>query len=359
MSKEIEEIVNGDVDLYEFLEVKPSFELNEIKRQYRRKALQYHPDKNPSEDAAKKFHLLSRAYEILTNEALRSNYDRIRQIKINKIERLKKLSEQTRIFKEELEKAEQEHRFNNSNVYDNANKEFVQRKVWENNLEKLKEEGLKKRRKYEKEMIIPPAPTARNIKKYLSFQDMPFQFNDGYTISCVDTNNETVNETEKQQLATCVKWKHKPELKDLFTHDILQDIMMIFGPVKSVKLLPNTTNSRYDTGIVHFENPESARMAISHDYRKSATLWDGTKVRKLASLLRECTYNQPNDVIEPQSRSINCSDESKVNDLKTKPNQTTRFKPPSQYTVGNFVLKSDTRMDQIIRNFVIKETTEI
>ena len=39
----------------------------EIKKAYRRMALKYHPDKNPSEESVEKFHKICEAYEVLTN----------------------------------------------------------------------------------------------------------------------------------------------------------------------------------------------------------------------------------------------------------------------------------------------------
>lgn len=354
MSNEIESIVNGDIDLYEFLEVGPTFKENEIKRQYRRKALQYHPDKNPGEDAAKKFHFLSQVYEILSNDKLRYNYNKIRQLKINKLDRLNKLSEQTRAFKEELEKAEKEYKFNNSNVFDNTNKEFVKRKIWENNLEKLKEEGLKKRRIHEKEIIEQSASGIQQANRYIPFNEIPLKLKQ---ISLWRTIDEDKLDTkDKQMTKTIVKWKHKPELKELITADILLDMMIIFGQIKSAKIIPNTTNSRYDSGLVEYEDPKSAELAVNHDYKKSATLWDGTKVRKLASLLRECKYDTPTEPFgNIEMNSISVDETQKIRKLITKLNQLTNFNPPSKYTIENLSLKSDTHMDQILNSFILKE----
>ena len=46
----------------------------EIKKAYRRMSLQYHPDKNP--DAGDLFVKISKAYEVLTNDATRENYEK-------------------------------------------------------------------------------------------------------------------------------------------------------------------------------------------------------------------------------------------------------------------------------------------
>lgn len=55
-------------DLYSILECSPSDSLAVIKKNYRKLALQYHPDKNPNDKYAEaRFHDIKEAYEILTN----------------------------------------------------------------------------------------------------------------------------------------------------------------------------------------------------------------------------------------------------------------------------------------------------
>lgn len=66
------------VDLYEILEVHLSATEGEIKKAYRRLALRYHPDKvdeREQEEAELKFKQISHAYEILSDEAKRQDYD--------------------------------------------------------------------------------------------------------------------------------------------------------------------------------------------------------------------------------------------------------------------------------------------
>jgi len=65
-----------DTKLYETLGVDPGADPNTIKKAYRKMALKYHPDKNPGEEAEKKFKEISAAYEVLSDEDKRQTYDR-------------------------------------------------------------------------------------------------------------------------------------------------------------------------------------------------------------------------------------------------------------------------------------------
>jgi molecular chaperone DnaJ len=64
-------------DYYEVLGVSKTASGDEIKKAYREKALQYHPDRNSGDKAAEdKFKEAAEAYEVLSNAEKRSRYDR-------------------------------------------------------------------------------------------------------------------------------------------------------------------------------------------------------------------------------------------------------------------------------------------
>jgi len=64
-------------DYYEILGVSKSASESELKKAYRKLALQYHPDKNPdNKEAEEKFKEAAEAYEVLSDADKRARYDR-------------------------------------------------------------------------------------------------------------------------------------------------------------------------------------------------------------------------------------------------------------------------------------------
>ena len=64
-------------DYYSVLDVDRNASKEELKKAYRKLAMQYHPDRNPGNDEAEeKFKEAAEAYEVLNNDDKRAKYDR-------------------------------------------------------------------------------------------------------------------------------------------------------------------------------------------------------------------------------------------------------------------------------------------
>ncbi|WCJ43633.1 Chaperone DnaJ-domain superfamily protein [Euphorbia peplus] len=69
--------INGDQDHYAVLGVSPNATVPDIKRAYRLLARKYHPDVSKHSQAGELFKSVRQAYEILSNEVTRSQYDQV------------------------------------------------------------------------------------------------------------------------------------------------------------------------------------------------------------------------------------------------------------------------------------------
>ncbi|KAI0726383.1 DnaJ-domain-containing protein [Fomitopsis betulina] len=65
-----------ETEFYDLLGVAPDANDNDLKKAYRKQAIKYHPDKNPSPDAEEKFKDISKAYQVLSDPNLRVSYDK-------------------------------------------------------------------------------------------------------------------------------------------------------------------------------------------------------------------------------------------------------------------------------------------
>ncbi|CAL9730547.1 dnaJ-like protein 1 [Monosporozyma unispora] len=66
-----------DSSYYDLLGIQVTATAAEIKKAYRKKSIQEHPDKNPNDPTAtERFQAISEAYQVLSDESLRSTYDK-------------------------------------------------------------------------------------------------------------------------------------------------------------------------------------------------------------------------------------------------------------------------------------------
>ncbi|KAH6915973.1 X-domain of DnaJ-containing-domain-containing protein [Coprinopsis sp. MPI-PUGE-AT-0042] len=65
-----------ETEYYDLLGVPVDADDTALKKAYRKQAMLYHPDKNPSQDAEEKFKEISKAYQVLSDSNLRAVYDK-------------------------------------------------------------------------------------------------------------------------------------------------------------------------------------------------------------------------------------------------------------------------------------------
>ncbi|KAI7791786.1 dnaJ homolog subfamily B member 9 [Triplophysa rosa] len=74
----ITELILADKDYYEILGVPKDASDRQIKKAFHKLAMRYHPDKNKSPDAEAKFREIAEAYETLSDDKRRQEYDQMR-----------------------------------------------------------------------------------------------------------------------------------------------------------------------------------------------------------------------------------------------------------------------------------------
>ena len=67
-----------DKDFYAILGVAKTASADEIKKTYRKLAMQYHPDRNPGPEGEEKFKEIGEAYSVLSDADKRAEYDKLR-----------------------------------------------------------------------------------------------------------------------------------------------------------------------------------------------------------------------------------------------------------------------------------------
>jgi DnaJ family protein C protein 17 len=166
-NKELQELAkNTTDDFYALLGVAVDASEAVIMQAYRKTSIRYHPDKNPdNKDAADRFIYLGRARDILKDAKLRSEYDRARAQRREKVLQDDRLDSTRRKMKEDLEQREQIHRDSTQSLKrkraeDMSEAERIAERIAEDGRRRVREaqERLDKKRKEEAEVELKPKP---------------------------------------------------------------------------------------------------------------------------------------------------------------------------------------------------------
>lgn len=217
-------------DLYELLEIQPDSTLSDIKKAYRKKALQCHPDKNPDNpNAAKHFHQLTKILEVLSDAAARDAYDKVLKGKKEAALRHKELDSKRRKLKEDLE-AREKNAANNFRTASSSGQKLKEE------IERLRKEGS---RLVEEEMEY--------IRKKLE-----------------EERNKLNNDTEKSNhFRIKIKWKSsKGDVTNGgYNEELLCRFLSKYGDITALVMSPKKKGS----ALVEFNNRRAAEMAVDFE----------------------------------------------------------------------------------------------
>ncbi|XP_030745942.1 dnaJ homolog subfamily C member 17-like [Sitophilus oryzae] len=219
-----------DMDLYEILEIEQSSTEIEIKKAYRKKALQCHPDKNRDDpEAGKKFHQLSKILEVLTDQAARAAYDKVLKGKKEAAIRHKELDSKRRKLKEDLE--ERERLASSGKRRDNKSEAQKLREE----IERLRKEGS---REVEEEI--------QNVLKTINEEK-----------NRSETNWDSANNRIK------IKWlaDKKDETNGGYTSELLHRFLSKYGDIQALVMSPKKKGS----ALVEFKDKKAAEMAVDFE----------------------------------------------------------------------------------------------
>ena len=145
----IEDIIKDDVNLYDVLNINIDASDIEIKKQYKKLVLKFHPDKNQDDtDVSLTFELITLAYNVLSNKELKKLYNELRLIKWD----FTKLKIESQLAKPNYEKKNFNHlneEYNKLHGHD-SNEKLLNIKEFNTKLEELIEERKKEITKLKK-----------------------------------------------------------------------------------------------------------------------------------------------------------------------------------------------------------------
>ncbi|KAK0221871.1 DnaJ domain-containing protein [Armillaria fumosa] len=260
----------AEVNPYELLNVELEADEKTIRTAYRQRSLKVHPDRNPNNpDAARKFHELNQAYELLLDPLRRLALDAKLRVKAAKAERFKSFDTKRKAFVEELE--ERERAFKKARM----DKQKSEADQWQAN-EKIKDEGRRLREEKEKEL----RQREMNAKK-VDVEDEP---------PSIQPNDTTVR----------VKFSLSAH-PDLTTPEALAAVFAPFGPtdtetivlsLKASKKAPSKP-PKYGTALVPFKRIGDAFAAVCASGREDRGLkgiditWVGGKEPEILGWLKK------------------------------------------------------------------------
>lgn len=226
----------SEIDLYGLLGIEIGATEAEVRKAYRKKALQCHPDKNPDNPkAAELFQELSKALEILIDASARAAYDKLLNAKKAAQLRTQQLDSKRQKLKEELEERERRARDAAKGGY---KVQKTPEELFQEEFERLRKEGSKLIEE-EQELM------RQQLREEKAMQ--------GKAQSSWDPSKHRIK----------IKWKagkDDPE-NGGYTQEVLNKFLSKYGDINVLVMSPKKNGS----ALVEFRTQEAAEMAVSYE----------------------------------------------------------------------------------------------
>ncbi|XP_053692669.1 dnaJ homolog subfamily C member 17 [Sabethes cyaneus] len=227
----------SEIDLYGLLDIEIGATEADIRKAYRRKALQCHPDKNPDNPkAAELFQELSNALEILIDSSARAAYDKLLNAKKAAQLRTKQLDSKRQKLKNDLEERERRAREQAAAGSYKVNK--TPEELFQEEFERLRKEGSKLIEE-EQELM------RQQLREEKAMQSA--------AKSSWDPSKHRIK----------IRWKAASDdpSNGGYSEAVLNKFLSKYGDINVLVMSPKKNGS----ALVEFKTQEAAEMAVSYE----------------------------------------------------------------------------------------------
>lgn len=227
----------SEIDLYGLLDIEIGATEAEIRKAYRKKALQCHPDKNPDNPkAAELFQELSKALEILIDGSARAAYDKLLNAKKAAQLRTKQLDSKRQKLKNDLE--EREKRARDQAAFGSYKINKTAEELFQEEFERLRKEGSKLIEE-EQELM------RQQLREEKAMQ------------------NSVKSNWDPSKHRIKIRWNATSDDPENggYSETVLNKFLSKYGDINVLVMSPKKNGS----ALVEFKTQEAAEMAVSYE----------------------------------------------------------------------------------------------
>ena len=253
----------SETDFYEILGVAADVASdNTLRKAFRKQSLKWHPDKNPTPEAAERFHLLTVAYDVISDPITRNAYDNARAARLAKKRRTEAFDMHRRQMQADLESRENNAKRARVDMDDEEGRFRAQ-------LAKLQEEGEKLRHKREEALRTAARETEQQQ------QQQQEEVEEGKP-------NKGDSRFSELDRTISVRWRRKGGGERL-DEKALQNLFGRFGKIQDCISKDGGKDKKYQNGLIIFESIVGAHSAVHSFLDSTDDYFKAFKVVKWAA----------------------------------------------------------------------------